>query len=246
MSAPALTEEPQLQLQPLQEKKAALASALQALRHDGAQHLDPTRFHYMELLQSRASAASGKLQSILHGKLEAALADYRQRFIEAQATAANEAARLSSTHPDHVRTLRQHLKTGDFQGVRQLGVQAEFTGSHKPLNELNAYIHTATQPGEGNRDALIEMKGVRRFRAVWSKIVAAGQVEQAIGRGPKNAGPLNSHSLVLRSLALMRTLSPEYLQRFVSHVDSLLWLEQLNQQDTLVSAKPARKSRVKK
>ena len=32
--------------------------------------------------------------------------------------------------------------------------------------------------------------------------------------------------LVIHSLALMRKLSPHYLQRFMAHVDDLLWLEQ--------------------
>ncbi|HSW05521.1 DUF2894 domain-containing protein, partial [Aquabacterium sp.] len=37
-----------------------------------------------------------------------------------------------------------------------------------------------------------------------------------------------SHALVLRSLTLMRELSPDYLSRFMSHIDALLWLEQAN------------------
>ena len=45
---------------------------------------------------------------------------------------------------------------------------------------------------------------------------------------PKNAAPLNSHHLVHRSLTLMRDLSPEYLDRFMSYVDALLWLDQAN------------------
>ncbi|MFZ2387771.1 MAG: DUF2894 domain-containing protein, partial [Polaromonas sp.] len=55
-----------------------------------------------------------------------------------------------------------------------------------------------------------------------------------------------SHMLVLRSLALMRKLSPDYLQRFLSHVDTLLWLDQANQKYTPVKAKPVRSSRQKK
>ena len=70
--------------------------------------------------------------------------------------------------------------------------------------------------------------------------------DQAMVRGPENAGPLNPHMLVLRSLALMRQLSPDYLQRFLSHVDSLLWLDQENQKHTPAEAKPARRNRPKK
>ena len=43
-----------------------------------------------------------------------------------------------------------------------------------------------------------------------------------------DAGPLNSGSLVHRSLTLMRELSPGYLQQFLSYVDTLSWMEQLS------------------
>ncbi len=44
---------------------------------------------------------------------------------------------------------------------------------------------------------------------------------------PANAGPLNSSSLVHRSLALMREVSPGYLRHFLSYVDALAWPGQL-------------------
>ena len=51
---------------------------------------------------------------------------------------------------------------------------------------------------------------------------------QTLAAGPENAGPLNSHQLVHRALVLMRELSPEYLHRFMSHVEALLWLDRAN------------------
>jgi hypothetical protein len=52
------------------------------------------------------------------------------------------------------------------------------------------------------------------------------QVTQALRQAPQNAGPINSHMLMLRSLALLRELSPAYLQRFMAYADTLLVLEQ--------------------
>jgi hypothetical protein len=40
------------------------------------------------------------------------------------------------------------------------------------------------------------------------------------------AGPLNSSHLVNLALQAMRDLSPAYLDAFMLHVDTLLWLEQ--------------------
>jgi len=64
-------------------------------------------------------------------------------------------------------------------------------------------------------------------------------VTQALGQAPKNAGPINSHMLVLRSLALMREISPDYLNQFTSYVDALLCLDQYDKEAK--SSKPMAK-----
>lgn len=110
-----------------------------------------------------------------------------------------------------------------------------------PLAQLNHYI--AHHPGKNSRESLqkydtdgtdgtdgvFEMRSVRHFRVVWARIKAENQVRKALERGPANAGPLNSHMLVLRCLKLMQSLSPEYLRRFLLQMETLLWLEQANQ-----------------
>ncbi|WP_291916380.1 DUF2894 domain-containing protein [Limnohabitans sp.] len=63
------------------------------------------------------------------------------------------------------------------------------------------------------------------FRQQLGKISVQKQVTQAIAQAPQNAGPINSHMLVLRSLGLMRDLSPDYLNRFMGYVDTLLFLD---------------------
>jgi hypothetical protein len=50
-----------------------------------------------------------------------------------------------------------------------------------------------------------------------------------MAQAPQNAGPINSHMLVLRSLGLMRDASPDYLSRFMGYVDTLLFLEEAGQ-----------------
>jgi hypothetical protein len=71
-----------------------------------------------------------------------------------------------------------------------------------------------------------ELPSARRFMQAWDASRTHDAVEQAITRKPLNAGPLNSHMLVLQSLGLMRGLSPDYLRRFLVHVESLQWLDQ--------------------
>lgn len=197
----------------------SVLASLEVLRNEGADRLDPVRFHYMLTLAQRMQAQPETVRQILARKLQEALADYMGRVGEM-----DSASRVVSRLP----------KAGST-----------------PLADLNRYIQSRTHDhsegsGAGVSVGRPEMKSVRGFSEVWSKIAAEQQVDQAMGRGPENAGPLNSHMLMLRSLTLMRGLSPDYLRRFLSQAESLLWLEQLNQQHALSGAKPARRSRAKK
>ena len=72
----------------------------------------------------------------------------------------------------------------------------------------------------------VELKAVRFFRRSWARLSVDRQLTQSIARVPEQAGPLHSQRLVLRSLQLMRDVSPAYLDRFMSYVDALMWLEQ--------------------
>jgi hypothetical protein len=85
---------------------------------------------------------------------------------------------------------------------------------------------------------------IQQFRKQLSLISVQKQVTQAIAQAPQNAGPINSHMLVLRSLGLMRDISPDYLNRFMAHVDTLLCLDEAGQAKlTPKKASPAAKTR---
>jgi hypothetical protein len=102
--------------------------------------------------------------------------------------------------------------------------------SPSPLAALNAHIAQASQAAAGGQrpsaNQWPELRSAQRFRETWERMGAEAAVVQATHRAPENAGPLNSHMLVLRTLGLMRELSPHYLRRFLSHTETLLWLEQ--------------------
>lgn len=241
---------------------AALQASLAGLRKQGAQQLDPAGFHYLEVLAARLPTQTDAVRHILQGRLQQALEDYAQRFTQAHQAASDTVAQLSRQHPERARALRSLLAVGDTKAVQRAG-QATALAASTPLAQLvqlNQHIRAARQqeggePGPGaaaiNSTAPMELASVRQFRASWSRQHAVDQVQHAVRRGPENAGPLNSHMLVIHSLALMRKLSPHYLQRFMSHVDALLWLEQANAklpktQAQKKSSKPARKSPRKK
>lgn len=76
---------------------------------------------------------------------------------------------------------------------------------------------------EGDRAG--ELKAMRQFRDAWARRVIDKAVVQAMEEAPEDAGPLNAHRLVIRAISTMQDISPEYLNRFVAYVDTLLWLE---------------------
>lgn len=97
------------------------------------------------------------------------------------------------------------------------------------LAVLTAHIarHSATDThAPGSLGGVPELKTLGYFRTTWTRLNADRQLTQSLAKVPENAGPLNSHHLVHRSLLLMRELSPAYLHRFMGYVDTLMWAEQ--------------------
>ncbi|MGI4846703.1 MAG: DUF2894 domain-containing protein [Janthinobacterium lividum] len=95
----------------------------------------------------------------------------------------------------------------------------------------------ALAPGGMRAGGLGELKTLRQFRNTWAKLSADKQVAQALVQAPKNAGPVNSHMLVLRSLELMREISPDYLNRFISYADALLCLDGVDKEKPAAARK---------
>lgn len=204
------------------------AARLQALRNALPQP-DPVQLHALESLARRLPRVAEPVRRVLESRLDAALTALESRGHATpppQApTPAQDAPR--SEAPSPLAALAQHL--------RQARQQAQ---AGQPDHAL------APGPADDPASAR-ELASVRRFRQTWQRIAAEDRVSQAVGRAPANAGPLNSHRLVLHSLELLRSLSPHYLNRFVSQVETLQWLEQASRQLTPAKPRPARRSRVK-
>jgi hypothetical protein len=117
----------------------------------------------------------------------------------------------------------------------------------QPLAELNAYIRSARAQrlglSEDQAAAQQELASVRRFRRAWESGRTLDQLEQALARSPANAGPLNSHALVVRSLGLMGELSTDYLRRFLVYAQALQWLEKARETYPRAPAKVAKAPR---
>ena len=197
---------------------AGVDRVLAALQAEGLHRCDPARFHYLQVLAARLPAQPPAVQALLVSRFGAAAADYTRR---ARARAGEAIPSERVTAP------------GSGAALAQLN------------RELRARVQAEADPMEAGSGSMSELRSVRRFGAVWSALAAEKQVTDALARGPHNAGPLNSHRLVLRCLALMRTLSPRYLQRFLSQMDTLAVLEQMTARPPRAAARPVRRTRPK-
>jgi hypothetical protein len=211
------------------------ATLIDALRARGAERFDPVGFRFIEALARRAAAHRDGARRILDRRLAQALADYGERFDRSEREARDTLARGTARFPEAAEELRKHCEAGDFGGLHRLLARRDARGGSGPLAELLAHIGRHAPEGTTGRPAQAtgtmvepqgELKSLRYFRSTWSRLRADRHLSHAFARAPENAGPLNSHFLVLQALTQMRDISPECLDQFMSYVDALLWLDQ--------------------
>ncbi|OGB29645.1 MAG: hypothetical protein A3F78_02475 [Burkholderiales bacterium RIFCSPLOWO2_12_FULL_61_40] len=217
--------------------------AIACLRQAGVGQFDPVRLHYLEVLARRAQDQQGPVQRILEDKLAQALAALAARFEQAQGQARDRMARITPQYPQAADELRRLYLAGDFRGLERCTTTLKTSNRPTPLGDLaRAMAQVAPDKAEGHGEGYggsrPELKTMRYFRNTWSKLSVEKQVTQALGQAPKNAGPINSHMLVVRSLALMREISPDYLNRYISYVDTLLCLDQSDKKSKPLPKKP--------
>lgn len=170
---------------------------LQALQEAGAPGQDPVGWHYLQTLASRSAGHSGSAQALLQNRLHQALDTFEARLQAAPA------------RPEATQAIPSPL--------------AQLLQEMRPVTATAPVSALARQRGDGQTP---ENPRVRQFRQQLRKISVQKQVRQSMEKGPQNAGPINSHMLVLRALGWMQTISPDYLNRFMTHVDTLLCLDE--------------------
>ena len=228
---------------------ADIAARIEALRAQNAERFDPVGFRFIEALARRAAAGGDAGRGVLERRLAKALSDCRERLDAAGSMAGDALARGISRFPESADPLRQCREAGDLAGLKHLLARLEGQGGRSPLSGLLAHIGRHTSEGSAGSSARgggaafaapPELKSLSYFRSTWSRLSLERQLADAFAQAPENAGPLNSHHLVLQALGQMRDISPEYLRQFMSYVDALLWLDQSDS-----SRVPTRKNAVR-
>lgn len=174
-------------------------STLDAWRASGADRGNPLRFQLIVALERRAAAYDGDARRVLDRRLSSLIEAYA---LDVERTSPEASAAESASEEARKESL---AALADYV-ARQGSAHREDTAS-------------AAYP---------ELPALDYFRGVWSKVRTEKQIRQSLAPVPGNAGPLNSGSLVHRALSLMSELSPGYLKQFLSYVDTLSLMEQMN------------------
>ena len=160
---------------------------------------DPVGWHYTEQLTQRANEATGLTRDLLLAKREKALSEMNARWdakLDAKELSSEPGAAPEAALPSPLAQLLKDMTPASVE----------------------------TRPSQPNAWRA-ESPRIQQFRKQLGQISVQKQVSKAMAQAPQNAGPINSHMLVLRSLSLMREASPEYLGRFMVYLDTLLCLD---------------------
>ncbi len=187
---------------------ARARAILDAWREQHADRLDPMRFHFMEALERRAAVHGGAVRRMLEDRLSMLLDAYADDLAGAVARSVNT---------DNATTPREPARGALGELLDHLASDAAARGDDLSVGDVAA--GPAPFP---------QLPALDEFRRIWAKIRTDSHLRQSLVQGPANAGPLNSGALAHRSIALMRELSPGYLQQFLSYLDDLSWIEQMN------------------
>lgn len=221
----------------------------QFLRSDGEPN-NTARVHFIEVLLSRIDQVDGGVKEALLNKVDAALNNLAKvqdkNPVSIDDNSVSSASQLSSL-TQQLFALQQSrdadAANGSFESsllerenevVNELTQQVSLTTVNEPVESTNTNNHTVTLSSSG---------AMRLFRESLGQVTIDKRVSKAINDGPQSPGPFNPQGLTIRSLAKMRDVSPQYLHRFVSYIDTLLALQQIDASSTAATKYKKRKSK---
>ena len=193
-------------------------AAVEVWREQGAARVDPVGFAVIEALARRAAAQQGETRLRLILRVDELLAQY---------AAATPPARQATTAP-HGPEARRAVLAGLSELVDRLG-RSTTSGVRPPSPPRKGAVRQNAAPTSvplSHTVAPASRNAVTAFKGTWSRLRAEQRLRQALAQVPAMAGPLNSAHVMNSTLRAMRDLSPEYLDAFMLHIDTLLWLEQ--------------------
>lgn len=191
----------------MSDNATSIRRRLDGWREQKADRLNPIRFHLIEVLERRVADQVGEARRVLEARLAT--------LVESYAQALQKSSRLLDAGSLAI-TPRPSTRSALGQLVDDLATHHAARSPTRP-----------THSSAGAPARIHALQTLDEFRDVWSHLHEQSHLRQALARSPGDVGPLNSASLVHRSLTLMHQLSPSYLQHFLAYLDALAWMEKL-------------------
>jgi len=241
---------------PLPPQQEAPAERLARLHAQGAQRFDPAGYAYLAALSQRLMAMPSGQDKLVRRLTEfeqrftQALAAGSALIEDCAGERAGESfggcaeGGSAGWSEGERQALQQALDLGDCQGVQRLARRFRARRQPSPVASLHDALHAHQPPLAGQTEAQTlpsapassgtpplpprrELRALSELRAVQARLSIEKRIANAIAHPPANAGPMNAHRLVTRAVSTMQQISPDYLNRFVGYVDTLMALEQL-------------------
>lgn len=205
----------------LQHSADAVQSRLAAWRERHPARSNLLSATLIENLARHAAAQSGAVQQRLHERLLTLITAHDARPDRTAAAAAKLAPHPGVTQPSPARPISSTPPAKATTGLAALTAQLGQSTAPPPSS---ADRPTATDEALISLGGPPDLKAMGYFRSTWSRLSAERRLTQSLARVPDKAGPLNAQHLVHQTLALMREISPGYLNHFLDHADTLMWL----------------------
>ncbi len=225
---------------------ASLLDRIAELRESGVDGYDPVRFRYIEALAGRAHSAREAVSQRLADKADNAL----QAYLQASCQPCPKDKQASSRPPNStvvaLAALRRDVAASQLAAPSGTSdFEQELQDQEGELLQDGLYAPSLTSASEslsvadGGELPAPPLKASQTMRVHQQRRAAEKRIELAIAEGPESPGPLNPQMLAIKSLTIMRDISPQYLNRYVAYLDTLFWVEQL---DTAASNKTDKKN----
>lgn len=204
------------------------AVEVEALMAQGLQAQDPAWAHHVRTLARRSALLQGEARRFVQGRLAQALVQGRVRMASLAALPApqgtQESAQAGAEAVAAVQRAPQPSSLSELLAALQ-ALQASQDGAGPAVAPLDAGAASGAEMD--GMPPLAELRALRAHKSTWLRLRDEQRLAQALSAVPPNAGPLHTQRLVLRALQRMRETSPGCFHRWLSHLETLQWLEHL-------------------
>ena len=214
---------------------------MDALAERSAANADPLKLTLIESLLRRAVEARPAVAAHLVGRANGHLLALENRDV-ADTKASIQS--LSESWKAEWQALLQDMQPQTQVDEDESSLDRQYREQEQvllaSLGVESAALRAAAAEPSDEKAPFPQLKAAQKLRIAKVRQHQRQRVSRALEAQPESPGPLNPQMLAIKALAQMQTLSPHYLERFVSYLDTLLLLAQSEGES--VSAKSGKKA----